>query len=74
MKILPMLVGATGMLIAAVAANAEGGQKAFCLQTGTSGTAACSYDTMEQCKKAMTGATDKCSPRSATGDGVKPKK
>jgi hypothetical protein len=72
LKLTPVLAVAGFALIAA-SANAQG-TKPFCLQKGTSGTMDCSYDTMEQCRKSMTGATDSCSPRKSTGDGVTPKK
>lgn len=60
----------------AAGANAQQpGQKPFCLQKDTGGLMDCSYDTMEQCRKAMTGSTGTCSPRNVTSDGQKqPKK
>jgi hypothetical protein len=74
-KLVLSIIGAAGLALVAASANAQvKGEKPFCLQRATSGMMDCSYDTMAQCKKAATGATDNCSPRKSTGDGVKSKK
>jgi hypothetical protein len=52
--------------IPASAQVAQSSQKAYCLQKGTSGTSECAYDTLAQCKQAMTGPTDNCNMRAQT--------
>lgn len=62
-RLLSIALVAGGMALFGTAAVAQpsSGDKPYCLQQGTSGTVDCSYDSMEQCRKAMTGPTDGCS-------------
>jgi hypothetical protein len=60
------------LAISAIPASAQvspPGQKTYCLQKGTTGTPECAYDTLAQCKQAMSGPTDSCNMRAPQTQG-----
>ena len=66
MKTAALAIIAGTLAFTAIPASAQisqSGDKAYCLQRGTSGSRECAYDTLAQCRQAMTGATDNCNMR-----------
>jgi hypothetical protein len=72
MKTAALAILAGTLAFTAIPASAQisqSGDKAYCLQKGTSGSRECAYDTLAQCKQAMTGATDSCNMRAPQTQG-----